>query len=53
MLDLNLPSKTINYYVNGKFVAKDQNEILGDSKRTFMPFVQMWNTDDCVERIID
>ena len=46
-------SNTVKYVVNGVLRASHKNEMLGDNERIFMPFVELYNTNDAVEWLMD
>lgn len=51
-VDVNRPNRTLRYIVNGVLEATHCHSMLGDSSRTFMPFVEMYNKNDIVEWLL-
>ena len=51
-VDVDRASSTIKYIINGALKATQKNNMLEDSSRVFMPYVEMWNTNDMVEWLI-
>lgn len=47
--DVNRANNTIKYSVNETLRATQTNQILGDSSRIFMPFIDMYRNNDIVE----
>ena len=52
-IDVDRSTSTIKYLVNGVLQATQTNNMLNDSSRVFMPYVQMVNTNDSVEWLLD
>lgn len=52
-VDVDRASSTIRYSVNRIVRATHTHEMLADNSRVFMPFVDMYNTDDIVEWVIE
>lgn len=52
-VDINRTASTIKYSVNGTVKATDTHEMLADINRVFMPFVEMYNTNDTVEWLME
>ena len=48
-VDVNRSTNTIKYLINGILKATQSNNMLADSTRVFMPFVDLFNTNDTVE----
>lgn len=52
-VDVIRANSTIKYTINGVLKATDTNNMLADNSRVFMPYVEMHNTNDTVEWLID
>lgn len=52
-VDVNRTTSTIKYIVNGVLKATDAHGMLNDSSRVFMPYVEIYNTNDAVEWLLD
>ena len=52
-VDVNRSTSTIKYLVNGTLKATQTNNMLADSSRVFMPYIEMYNTNDAVEWLLD
>ena len=46
-------AKLVQYFVNDVLQATQANKMLGEPTSVFMPFVEMFRTDDEVEWLID
>lgn len=51
-VNINRLTKTVKYSVNGVYKASHINEMLADNSRVFMPFVELWYTNDSVEWVL-
>ena len=52
-VDVNRSTSTIKYIINGVLKATHTDNMLSDSSRVFMPYVEMGNTNDAVEWLTD
>ena len=52
-VDVNRSTTLIRYLVNGVLKATQSNKMLADSTRVFMPYVEMGNTNDMVEWLLE
>lgn len=52
-VEVNIPACTVKYLVNGILKATQSNNILSDNSRLFMPYVEMGNTNDMVEWVVE
>ena len=52
-VNVNRPNNTLKYIINGILKATDTNNMLNDSSRMFMPYVEMYNINDTVEWLMD
>ena len=52
-VDVNRSTSTVKYLVNGILKATQTNNMLADSSRVFMPYIEMYNTGDTVEWLLD
>ena len=48
-VDINRATSTIKYLVNGAVKATHTHNMLADNSRVFMPYVEMYHTNDAVE----
>ena len=51
-VDANRATSTIKYIINGVTKATSNNNMLADTSRVFMAFVEMANTGDIVEWLL-
>ena len=48
-VEVNRASNSVKYFINGALKAQHTNQILADSSRIFMPYVDLYHTNDTVE----
>ena len=52
-VDINRATSTIKYSVNGTVKATHTHDMLADNNRVFMPYVEIANTNDAVEWVMN
>lgn len=52
-VDVDRMNKTVRYSVDGILTAQHSNNMLADNTRVFLPFVDMYDTNDTVEWLVD
>ncbi len=52
-VDINRATSTIKYSVNGTVKATHTHDMLADDSRVFMPYVEMYETNDAVEWVMN
>lgn len=52
-VEVNRANATIKYSVKGKLKATHTHKMLMDNSRVFMPYVEMWVTNDIVEWLME
>ena len=51
-VDVNRSTSTIKYIINGVLKATQTHNMLADNSRVFMPYFEMYNTNDIIEWLI-